>query len=187
MKIYTKTGDKGRTGLFGGGRVPKSHARLEAYGTLDELNAHLGGCAALTGHDDLRALAIEAQSRLLDLGAHLATPKSAKKAQAALPVLDPETVSSLEAAIDRLEAELPALTTFILPGGNAEAAALHVARAVCRRAERAVVRIPGGRTQVHPVVLPYLNRLSDLLFVMARVATRRGGAPETTWRPDDPR
>jgi len=186
MKIYTRTGDKGRTGLFGGGRVPKSHARLEAYGTLDELNAHLGVFAALTRHDDLRALAQDAQSRLFDLGAHLATPRSARKAQAALPPLSEDMVTALETAIDGLEKELLPLTTFILPGGNPEAASLHVARAVCRRAERAAVRIPGGRTQLPPVVLPYLNRLSDLLFVMARAATRRDAVAEMPWKPARP-
>jgi cob(I)alamin adenosyltransferase len=184
MKIYTKTGDKGRTGLFGGGRVAKSHARLEAYGTLDELNANLGLFAALTSQDDLRLLTHGVQSRLFDLGAHLATPRSAVKAQKALPALREDQVAELEKAIDRLEMELPALTGFILPGGTPEAAVLQVARAVCRRAERAVVRISGPRAQIHPVILPYLNRLSDLLFVMARVMTHRHGAPEILWKAD---
>jgi len=185
MKIYTRSGDGGRTGLFGGRRVVKHHGRLEAYGALDELNAHLGLFAAGSDDGELTRLAREIQDRLFDLGAHLATPSEAAKAAAVLPDLHPSLVEDMERTIDRLESDLPPLTQFVLPGGNEDAARLHVARAVCRRAERATSRL-GARTALHPVVLPYLNRLSDLLFVMARTAVLRAGDREIPWTPKRP-
>ena len=184
-KIYTRTGDSGETSLFGGKRVGKGDGRLEAYGTLDELNAFLGWFESRTPHDDLGGLVRRVQPVLFDLGAHLATPPESEKARAILPRLDPEAVRELEAAIDRLEGELEPLRTFILPGGTEDGALLHVARTVCRRAERAVVRSDGtGRDPLDPVGLAFLNRLSDLLFVMARVVNRRDGRPETPWEPE---
>jgi len=186
-KIYTRTGDSGETSLFGGQRVGKGHHRLEAYGTLDELNAYLGWFESRTGHDDLRDVVRRAQPVLFDLGAHLATPPESEKARSVLPRLEPEAVRDLEAAIDRLEGELDPLRTFILPGGTEDGALLHVARTVCRRAERAVVRsAEAGEGSLDPAGLAYLNRLSDLLFVMARVANRRDGRPETPWEPERP-
>lgn len=185
VKIYTRTGDTGRTSLFGGRRVLKQHLRLEAYGTLDELNSFLGWFRARTAHEDLGARVEEIQSRLFDLGAHLATPASARKARAVLPPLEPAWIEGLEAGIDRLEGEVPPLASFILPGGNEEAALLHVCRSVCRRAERSVVRIH-ERGALDPLVVTYLNRLSDLLFVMARAAAHRSGGRDVPWVPRRP-
>ncbi len=182
VKIYTKTGDSGSTSLFGGERVPKGHIRLDAYGSLDELNAYLGWFRSGTQHRDLAALVDSIQPALFDIGAHLATPKDAAKAQAVLPPLEPEPVIELERAIDTLEGELEPLNAFILPGGTPEGALLHVTRAVCRRAERSVVR--AGALEDDPLPgdgLAYLNRLSDLLFVMARVVNSRASAEETRW------
>ena len=182
VRIYTRSGDEGDTSLFGGGRVPKNHVRLDAYGTLDELNALLGLVRVRSAHDDLKETLVDVQSRLFDIGAHLATPPDAEKARTALPHLDESLPTELEQVIDRLEDELEPLTTFILPGGNVEAATLHVARTVCRRAERATAAIP-ERDTLHPVILTYLNRLSDLLFVMARVVVARAGDDEDPWVP----
>jgi cob(I)alamin adenosyltransferase len=179
-RIYTKTGDAGETSLFGGQRVKKDHARLDAYGTLDELNAFLGWYVSRTGEDDLASLVRTVQPVLFEIGGRLATPASAVKARAALPAVRAESVSGIEAAIDRLEGELEPLTAFILPGGTEAAALLHVARGVCRRAERSVIHATAD-DPLDPAALAYLNRLSDLLFVMARVETRRAGEPETTW------
>lgn len=182
MKIYTRTGDQGRTSLFGGRRVTKHHLRLEAYGTLDELNAVLGWYRARCGDPDLADTVLDIQSRLFDVGAHLATPSSAMKAKKHLPPIGEEQVARLEREIDRLETELPPLTSFVIPGGNEEASLLHVARAVCRRAERSVVRMKSFDT-LNKTIVPYLNRLSDLLFVMARVAVHRRGDAEIPWIP----
>lgn len=180
VRIYTKTGDAGETSLFGGERVKKDHDRLDAYGTLDELNAFLGWYLSRTGEDDLASLVRGVQLLLFDIGAHLATPASAVKARAALPALGPEFVAALESAIDRLEEEVEPLSAFILPGGGEPAALLHVARAVCRRAERKIVHATAA-DPLDPVALAYLNRLSDLFFVMARVESRRAGNTERTW------
>jgi cob(I)alamin adenosyltransferase len=184
VKIYTRTGDGGETGLFGGGRVPKDHRRVEAYGVVDELNAALGLALALEPRTFCHELLEQVQRDLFTIGAELATPnpETLEKALRGRPPLGPEQVVTLERAIDRYEAEVPPLKQFVLPGGVPKAAALHVARTVCRRAERAVVRLhrehkAGGLSSV----VPYLNRLSDLLFVLARVANHAAGAPEITW------
>ncbi len=183
MKIYTKTGDGGETGLFGGGRVPKDHRRVAAYGEVDELNATIGLALALEPRTYCRELLEQVQRDLFTIGAELATPDPAKLEKALRgPPVGPEQVVALERAIDRYEAEVPPLKQFILPGGVPKAAALHFARTVCRRAERAVVRLyreqkTGGLSSV----IPYLNRLSDLLFVLARVANHAAGAPEIPW------
>ena len=187
VKIYTKTGDDGETSLFGGDRVGKNDPRLEAYGSLDELNAYLGWFRSITKEADLARLVSRIQPVLFDLGAHLATPAGADKARRVLPLLEPGKVTELERAIDALEAELTPLTAFVLPGGSSESSLLQVARAVCRRAERAVVRA----AREHNVTVPqtgfaYLNRLSDLLFVMARVANKRQGGSEELWAPERP-
>lgn len=182
-KIYTRTGDSGETGLFGGGRVPKDHLRVEAYGHVDELNAAIGLALALEPRAASRELLEAVQRDLFTIGAELATPDPAKLAKALNgPPVGPEQVTVLEHAIDRHEAQLPPLKQFILPGGAPKAAALHVARTVCRRAERAVIRLQrqdqvGDRSSA----VPYLNRLSDLLFVLARTVNHAAGAPETTW------
>jgi cob(I)alamin adenosyltransferase len=184
VKIYTRTGDTGTTSLFGGRKVGKDHERLEAYGTVDELNAYLGWFRSRTRHADLARRVESIQVALFDIGAHLATPPDAAKARAALPELREQAVTDLETAIDGLEEELTPLTAFILPGGTEDSALLHVARTVCRRAERATVRAAGdGAEPLPPAGLAYLNRLSDLLFVMARVVNRRNDRPETEWSP----
>ncbi len=180
MKIYTKRGDAGQTDLFGGGRVAKDHERVMAYGAVDELNASVGSAAAESGHDDLRKLCHRIQSTLFDVGAYLATPDAARREKAGIRAPDAEEVLDLENAIDALEDELEPLRTFILPGGTRAAAAFHVARTVCRRAERAVVALHAG----HPVgeeALRYLNRLSDLLFTIARVENARSGVSDIRW------
>jgi len=178
MKIYTRTGDDGTTGLLGAARVPKHDARVEAYGTVDELNAALGAAAAL---DPQRSLAPELeaiQAALFRVGAELATADPAMLARLTR-VGDPD-VASLERSIDRLEAELPPLARFILPGGSPLGAQLHLARTVCRRAERRVTAL-GGREPAPATVVKYLNRLADLLFVMARHANHRAGIADTPW------
>jgi cob(I)alamin adenosyltransferase len=187
VKIYTRTGDDGETSLFGGARVGKGDDRLEAYGSLDELNAYLGWFRSVARERDLSDLVLTVQPALFDLGAHLATPSEAEKARRILPPFREERVKALEEAIDRLEAELSPLTAFILPGGTEESAILQVARAVCRRGERAVVRaVHAHGVPLPPAGLAYLNRLSDLLFVMARVVNRRKGGAETPWTPERP-
>jgi len=181
VKIYTRTGDAGETGLFAGGRVPKDHPRVGAYGGVDELNATIGLAVALEPVELERPLLETIQRDLFTVGAQLATPDREKLARALSgPPIGAQHVAVLEQAIDRLEERLEPLRNFILPGGSVKAAALHVARTVCRRAERAVVALAHDQT-VDPDVLRYLNRLSDLLFVLARSANARAGVPDTTW------
>jgi cob(I)alamin adenosyltransferase len=182
VKIYTKRGDSGETDLFGGGRVGKEHARVEAYGAVDELNACLGVCAAQSKSDDIRAAVAAIQARLFDLGAYLASsaPDSPPQSRAAAPAT--ADVEQLEGHIDCFEGELEPLERFILPGGTAASAAFHVARTVCRRAERRAVELHRNEP-VDAVALRYLNRLSDLLFVIARVENRRAGLPDVEWEP----
>jgi len=180
VKIYTRGGDGGETGLFGGGRAPKHALRIEAYGQIDELNALLGWCAASAGEEQAAPLRRE-QARLLDLGAWLATPAEAAAAtRKRLPPWDKGAPGVLEEEIDALEAGLPALTTFILPGGSEAAARLHIARTVCRRAERALVRL-SAEEEVPAPFLAYLNRLSDWLFVRACRANAAAGLQDTPW------
>jgi cob(I)alamin adenosyltransferase len=181
MRIYTRTGDEGDTGLFGGGRVPKDDPRVEAYGAVDELNAVIGMARAVEPMPRVDEVLAPVQRDLLGVGAILATPDLDKMhEQLAKARIDDERIAQLERAIDALEHELEPLKAFILPGGTPKAAALHVARTVCRRAERRVVHLQHTVT-LPPLVTIYLNRLSDLLFVLARVANRRAGAGEVTW------
>jgi cob(I)alamin adenosyltransferase len=181
VKIYTKTGDTGDTGLFGGGRVPKDDPRVEAYGDVDELNAVIGMARAVEQMPRIDEVLVPLQRDLFAIGALLATPDREKMAQHLDKArIDDERIAQLEQAIDDAESELEPLRAFIVPGGTPKAAALHVARTVCRRAERHVVRLQ------HSVELPeltviYLNRLSDLLFTLARLANKRAGAGEVTW------
>ncbi len=181
MRIYTRTGDTGETGLFGGGRLRKSAPRVAAYGEVDELNAVLGWVLTRVQDEEMAARLRLVQADLFALGAHLATPPDARSRQH-LPVLPEERPAELEAWIDAAEAELEPLASFILPGGAEAGAALHLARTVCRRAERAVVALAGDE-DVHPLILVYLNRLSDVLFDFARLANHRDGRAETPWRP----
>lgn len=179
-RIYTRTGDDGETGLFGGGRVPKSHRRVAAYGTVDELNAVIGWVVTLLADDARAEPLVTIQGDLFSLGAHLATPTDARSREH-LPPLPEDRVAELERWIDEAEEELDPLGSFILPGGAQAGAALHIARTVCRRAERVVVRL-AAEEEIDPLITVYLNRLSDLLFVRARLANRRAGVPERPWR-----
>jgi cob(I)alamin adenosyltransferase len=181
MKIYTKTGDKGDTGLFGGGRVDKDHPRVEAYGEVDELNAALGLVRALDPMPRIDEVIVPVQRDLFSLGALLATPDREKmKGHLEKARIDEGRIVELEKAIDECDAELPALRAFILPGGSEKAAALHVARTVCRRAERRVITLR-REAEIPDLVVKYLNRLSDLLFTLARLANHRAGAGEVSW------
>jgi cob(I)alamin adenosyltransferase len=181
MKIYTKTGDQGSTGLFGGGRVPKDDIRVEAYGDVDELNAVLGVARSVEPLPRIDEVLVPIQRDLFAIGALLATPDRDKMAMHLQKArIDEARIGELERAIDEGEAELEPLTAFIIPGGSPKAAALHVARTVCRRAERHVVRLQ-HEVELPPLAVIYLNRLSDLLFTLARVANRRSGAGEVTW------
>jgi cob(I)alamin adenosyltransferase len=184
VKIYTRSGDSGETGLFGGPRVPKDDARVEAYGAVDEANAALGEArvrAVAVGDEDVAGLLAIAQDRLFTVGGELATPAGAR-ARSALPSLDTAWVEELERAIDRWDGELAPLRQFVLPGGAPLACALHVARTACRRAERRAVSLARAEP-IDPLVLAYLNRLSDFLFVAARIANRRAGVAEICWDP----
>lgn len=181
MRIYTRTGDRGETGLFGGGRVPKNDPRVEAYGDVDELNAMIGLARSIEMMPRIDEVLAPIQRDLFSLGALLATPHPEKvREQLEKARIDDARIADLERAIDDGEAELVPLTAFILPGGTPKSAALHVARTVCRRAERRVISL-GHDVELPPIVVIYLNRLSDLLFVLARVANRRAGAAEVTW------
>ena len=178
MKIYTKTGDAGETSLFGGLRVRKSDPRVAAYGDVDELNAQLG-LARATGTDaEIDAELLQLQRDLFALGAQLADPTEKIASHVSKATIDDENVARLEQLIDTLESGLPPLRHFILAGGSVSGAALHVARAVCRRAERGMVALDPA---VDPTLLKYINRLSDLLFVLARTVNHRAGAAETPW------
>jgi cob(I)alamin adenosyltransferase len=180
MKIYTRTGDDGTTGLLGSARVPKHDLRIEAYGTVDELNAALGLARAF---DEKRGFDEELegiQSALFQVGSELATTDAGMLAK--LSRIGEDDVTRLERIIDCLELELPALTRFVLPGGNRLSAQLHVARTICRRAERRVTAL-AQREGVDARIVHYLNRLADLLFMMARAANHRAGQPDVTWPP----
>jgi cob(I)alamin adenosyltransferase len=179
MKIYTKTGDAGETGLVDGSRVPKDHARVAAFGDVDELNAGIG-LARVHAGAELSPLLEDVQRDLFAIGAQVADPRAQVASRAPKAALGPERIVQLEKAIDAHQARMPPLTSFILPGGTALAASLHVARTVCRRAERSILSL--GRTDpVDPLILVYLNRLSDLLFVVARHANHVAGQPEVKW------
>ena len=183
MRIYTRTGDAGNTGLFGGGRVPKNHPRVEAYGDVDELNAAIGFARSIEPMPRIDEVLVPIQRDLFAIGALLATPDREKMRQHLEKArVDDDRVGQLERAIDDGDRELEPLRSFIVPGGTPKAAALHVARTVCRRAERRVVSLTeAGVDEIPAVVVIYLNRLSDLLFTLARVANRRAGAGEVTW------
>ena len=179
MKIYTRTGDRGETGLFDGTRVPKSDARVDAYGEVDELNALVGVVRAGRPDADIDEALGRLQRDLFALGARLADPAERIADRVRKANLTTEDVTQLETWIDRFEADLPPLRRFILPGGSAPGATLHLARTVCRRAERRIVGL--GPDAVDPVLVAYVNRLSDLLFVMARLVNKRAGVPESEW------
>ena len=182
MKIYTRTGDDGSTGLFGGGRVSKAALRVEAYGTVDELNAVLGWSACQVSDDAIRSRIELMQHDLFALGTDLATPPPEEgRRRPVTPALPTARVREMEEWIDEAADELPELRAFILPGGTPGAAALHVARTVCRRAERAVVAL-AAEEPVDPAGVHYLNRAADLLFMFARIENHRSGAADVEWR-----
>ena len=179
MKIYTKTGDTGETSLFDNTRVSKADPRVDAYGDVDELNACLGMARAAGVDDEIGTLVELLQKDLFALGARLADPSTRIAARVEKVVIGSADVERLEQTIDRLETLRPPLRKFILPGGGAAGATLHFARTVCRRAERRIIGLGNGA--VDPILIVYMNRLSDLLFVMARVVNYRVGIPETEW------
>jgi len=180
MKIYTKTGDEGNTGLFGGKRLPKDDLRIEAYGTVDELNSHIGllrDQQACTEHIDTL---LEIQDRLFTMGSLLATDP--EKSNLKLPQLQEDDILLLENEIDKMNELLPEMRSFVLPGGHQSVSFCHIARCVCRRAERRVVTLTQA-AQIDPLIVKYLNRLSDYLFVLSRMLSHKLNAPETPWKP----
>lgn len=181
MKLYTKQGDGGDTALYGGRRVPKSSQRIEAYGTVDELNSVLGLALASGAGGRTAEIAGELQDLLFVLGGDLATPAEGE-AGSAITRMGPAHVERMEQLIDEIDALLPPLRNFILPGGNPAAATLHMARTVCRRAERASVAADRMGEAINPDAIRFLNRLSDLLFALARFENHRQGGVETVWR-----
>lgn len=180
MKIYTKSGDAGETGLLGGGRVRKNAPRVEACGELDELNASLGHAGAALTDPELSSLLTGIQRTLFALGTQLADARTERPAAPPKVAVSFETVAALERAIDRAEEALSPLQAFVLPGGSEAGARLHLARAVCRRAERRIAGL-AEHADVPPVILAYMNRLSDLLFVLARLANAQAGCAEVPW------
>ncbi len=178
MKIYTKKGDDGTTALFGGRRLNKNHKRIEAYGTVDELNAYLGHAVLVIGFDEAAAYINRIQNELFILGSDLATPLDTPNAT--ILRIDESHVDWMESAIDAMESELEPLRSFILPGGAEESARIHLCRAVCRRAERACVSLTEGEA-INPWNVKYLNRLSDFLFVLARWLNHKLGIHDVRW------
>ena len=180
MKIYTKTGDKGLTSLIGGTRVPKHHVRIEAYGTVDELNSYVGLVRSQNIDATQKEVLKEVQDRLFTLGALLASDPVKSKMK--VPDLHQEDIALLEKNIDMMNEEIPALKHFVLPGGNTVVSYCHLARCVCRRAERLATHL-NEESPVEPLIIQYLNRLSDYLFVLGRKITHDDGAEEFIWVP----
>ncbi len=181
-KIYTKTGDKGTTSLIGGTKVPKSHLRIEAYGTVDELNSYIGLCKDLLVDEQSRKTLSEIQDRLFTIGSSLACDP-VKEPKMRIPDLKEKDVHLLENEIDRMNESIPAMKFFILPGGHVHLSQLHIARCVCRRAERCCVRLLEEQEEVEAIVLQYLNRLSDYLFVLSRYTGYLLKVEEIPWKP----
>ncbi len=181
MKIYTKGGDKGETGLFGGERVPKNSQRIEAYGTIDELNSFIGQAVTEVKSEEVKELLISIQSQLFTAGSDLATPRSEKNDKYNIPRVPIEFYENAEIQIDKFEAELEPLKNFILPGGSKAAALLNICRTTCRRAERRVVALKSAE-EIGDNIIIFLNRLSDLFFVLARYENMISGIPDTIWK-----
>ena len=181
-KIYTRTGDKGTTSLIGGTKVPKSHLRIEAYGTVDELNSHLGLCRDLVPDETIRAILLEAQDRLFTIGSSLACDPG-KEPKLKIPDLNEEDILLLEKDIDGMNEKIPPMKSFVLPGGHPQVSQLHIARCVCRRAERCTVKLELESLELDPLILKYLNRLSDWLFIAARYVSHERNATEIPWKP----
>ena len=180
MKIYTKTGDAGETGLFGGARVSKASLRVEAYGEADELNSAVGWARVPVSDSDLDALLNQIQNDLFEVGAELGSTED-RKQKGTMPLITEPQVEALERAIDKYEQGPPALTSFVLPGGSEGAARFHLARCVCRRAERSLVAL-GAQESLRGELFRYVNRLSDLLFVLARYANHMAGVEDIPWK-----
>lgn len=181
-KIYTKTGDKGTTSLIGGTKVPKSHLRIEAYGTVDELNAQIGLCRDLITDQRSRVTLLEIQDRLFTIGSSLACDPI-KEPKMRIPDLKPSDVLLLEDEMDEMNESVPEMKSFILPGGHIHISQLHIARCVCRRAERCCVRLELESLEVEDIILQYLNRLSDYLFVLGRYIGHQLQIAELPWKP----
>lgn len=179
FKIYTKTGDDGTTGLVGGSRVKKHDSRLEAYGTVDELNASIGMLRSTKLPENVSALLVKIQNKLFNIGSRLASDEKGGSFTAHLDIADLD-IETLENAIDLFEQELPELTNFILPGGNFATAQCHIARTICRRAERRILEF-AENAAVSPTTIKYVNRLSDFLFVLSRKLAADNGSPEISW------
>lgn len=182
FKIYTRAGDAGNTGLIGGTKVPKNDLRIETYGTVDELNSWVGMINDQLNHEALKPELKEIQDRLFTIGSLLATDYQ-KGTKMQLPDLHESDVAMLENRIDAMTAQLPEMKSFILPGGHTAVSSIHVARCVCRRAERLVVALQQNEVPVEPLVIQYLNRLSDYLFTLARFAGMLLGVAEIPWKP----
>ena len=182
LKIYTKTGDKGTTSLIGGTKVPKSHLRIEAYGTVDELNSYIGLCKDLLTDKQSRTVLQEIQDRLFTIGSSLACDPE-KDLKMKIPDLKEEDVTFLEKEIDRMNEIVPPMKNFILPGGHPSVSQLHIARCICRRAERCCVRLESEKEEVESIIIKYLNRLSDHLFVLARYTSHQLKVEEIPWKP----
>ncbi len=180
MKIYTKTGDEGTTSLFGGKRVSKSDLRIDSYGTVDELNSYIGMLRDQDVNQKRKSVLVEIQDRLFTVGSILATEPGNTKVK--IPALQETDISFLEQQIDSMDAQLPPMKSFVLPGGHASVSFGHIARTVCRRAERLVIAL-NQQEKVDGLVIKYLNRLSDYLFVLCRMMTQELGAEETPWKP----
>jgi cob(I)alamin adenosyltransferase len=182
MKIYTKTGDKGTTSLIGGTKVSKSHLRIEAYGTVDELNSYVGLCKDLLTDTDSNAVLQEIQDRLFTIGSALACDPE-KETKMKIPDLKEADIALLEKEIDKMNEILPAMKSFILPGGHPSISHLHIARCICRRAERCCVRLESEKNEVAPIIIKYLNRLSDYLFILARYTGQLLNVTDIPWKP----
>ncbi|MEO6283950.1 MAG: cob(I)yrinic acid a,c-diamide adenosyltransferase [Dyadobacter sp.] len=180
MKIYTKTGDKGTTSLIGGTRLSKAHVRIDAYGTVDELNSYIGMLRDQPVNEKRRDLLKEIQDRLFTMGSHLASESDKKKKM--LPDLTEDDIVLLENEMDQIDSQIPPLRSFVLPGGHQSVSFGHIARTVCRRAERAVIHLQQGE-EVESIVIRYLNRLSDYLFMLCRIMTYELEIEEVTWQP----
>lgn len=180
MKIYTKTGDKGQTSLVSGERVPKNHRRIEAYGTVDELNACIAVMKDSAAFDGLNTRIEEIQSLLFTIGSHLA---ATGKNKFPLPELVQEDIDQLEHDMDQMNQELEPLRNFVIPGGDLASSYGHISRTICRRAERRVIDMEAAGDAPHPLIIPFLNRLSDYLFTVARYLTLKHEGQETTWKP----
>ena len=180
FKIYTKTGDKGETGLFGGARIPKNDIRIEAYGTVDELNSFVGNLVDLCDTQDLLQYMTGIQDELFVIGSHLA--RDPRKPDLPLPSLPLEAIERLESGMDRMDEQLEPLKSFILPGGHPSVSAAHICRTVCRRAERRVIDL-AQQQQVDPWIIQYLNRLSDYFFIIARYLAKHHGVADRPWNP----